>query len=307
MALRKRFTIVLIPHNQADVREFGPFAVMLSVLIIMLVGYGTFSVALPQALSLLNLGQVDSLRRQSHSLSARIEAMTHMVTELRGQMDQLVKTGEKTRLAIGLPDIDPDVRKVGVGGPTPAGEGRLRGELGSPLRVASGIQADLDQLLREARLESASLKSISSKAQTDQKYWRHIPTVRPVAGTTTSTFGMRSDPFTNLRRMHAGFDISARQGEKVRSTADGIVTNTGMDVNYGRFIEIDHQNGYLTRYGHLMKIITAKGAQIKRGDLIGLVGNTGRASGYHLHYEVHRNGRIVNPSAYFFPENEIVD
>jgi murein DD-endopeptidase MepM/ murein hydrolase activator NlpD len=118
---------------------------------------------------------------------------------------------------------------------------------------------------------------------------------------------MRNDPFTGLRRMHAGFDISAYPGEKVRATADGVVINTGMDVNYGRFIEIDHKNGYMTRYGHLSKVNINQSQPIKRGDIIGHVGNTGRASGYHLHYEVHRNGRVVNPSAYFFPEHTVVD
>lgn len=307
MALRKRFTIVLIPHNRADVREIGPLTVMLSVLALMLVGYGVISVALPHTLGLLNVGQAATLRQQGQSLAARLEEMNALVAELRGQIDDLVKKGEETRLAVGLPGIDPDVRKVGVGGPASADERRLESDSGSPLGIANGVQTNLEQLLREARLESTSLKSIAAKAQADLKYWRHIPTVRPVVGATTSTFGMRSDPFTGLRRMHAGFDISARPGEKVRSTADGVVTNTGMDVNYGRFIEIDHQNGYMTRYGHLMKITTVNGAQVRRGDLIGLVGNTGRASGYHVHYEVHRNGRIVNPSAYFFPENEIVD
>lgn len=307
MALRKRFTLVLIPHNHASVREIGPLAMICGILVIMLVGFGVFSFASPYARSFWQGESLYKAEQANRALSIRLAEMTEVVGVLRKQVDDLVQQGQEARLAVGLPDIDPDVRKVGVGGPASEDEIAASEIPGSPAGVANKIQTDLDQLLRETRLEVASLKSIAAKAQADQTYWRHIPTVRPVEGTTTSTFGMRSDPFTGLRRMHAGFDIAARPGEKVRMTADGVIVNIGMDVNYGRFIEIDHQNGYMTRFGHLSKVMATQGARAKRGDIIGLVGNSGRASGYHLHYEVHRNGRIVNPAAYFFPESEIVD
>ncbi|MBM3262092.1 MAG: M23 family metallopeptidase [candidate division Zixibacteria bacterium] len=300
MALRKRLTLVLIPHSHAPVREFGSLALICGVLLIMLTGYGIFGHAVPYARSLWASQNGTGNSAGNRPLSLQLEEMKTLVATLRAQMGEMVEREQAARLAVGLPHIDLDVRKVGVGGPETPGSKAPAGTVGQ-------VQADLEQLLREAKLQNASLQSIIRKAQADKTYWRHIPTVRPVEGTTTSTFGMRSDPFTGLRRMHAGYDIAARPGEKVRATADGVIVNIGMDVNYGRFIEIDHRNGYMTRYGHLSKVIGTTGARTSRGDIIGHVGNSGRASGYHLHYEVHRNGRIVDPAAYFFPENEIVD
>jgi murein DD-endopeptidase MepM/ murein hydrolase activator NlpD len=307
MAFSRRFTLVLIPHNHANVKEVGPLGVLCSLILIMLISVGVWSVVSPSILSLFDGGKLSREKQENQMLSTRLEKMSQLVETLRNQMDELIRREQEARLIVGLPDIHPDVRKVGVGGPAPANAAMTAGDENTPSALAQKIQDNLEQLLREAELESASLKSIASKAEKDRIYWRHIPTVRPVDGPTTSAFGIRNDPFTGLRRMHAGFDIAARPGENVRATADGVVIRTGMDVNYGRFVEIDHQNGYMTRYGHLSKITTSDKARIERGDIVGLVGNTGRASGYHLHYEVHRNGRIVNPSAYFFPEHEIVD
>lgn len=102
--------------------------------------------------------------------------------------------------------------------------------------------------------------------------------------------------------MHSGVDIAARCGEDVRATTAGIVVFTGQGRNYGRFVDIDHQNGYIARYGHLSRIIVKDGMLVKRGDIIGLVGNTGRATGYHLHYEIRRNKIPTDPTSYFFPE-----
>jgi murein DD-endopeptidase MepM/ murein hydrolase activator NlpD len=107
--------------------------------------------------------------------------------------------------------------------------------------------------------------------------------------------------------MHKGVDIAASLGTLVWTTADGVISKTGVDVEYGRFIEIDHQNGFITRYGHLSSILIKRGDKVKRGEAIGKIGNSGRANGYHVHYEVHRYGQRVNPQSYFWPEQLVVN
>lgn len=306
MARRRRFTLVLVPHNQARVKQLGgPFVLCCSILLVFLFVLGIWSIGSTYVVSIFDGGKLANLERENNILTGRLNELNLLTGTFQKRMDELIKREKETRLVVGLPDIHPDVRQVGVGGvanPYVSFE-----EPGSPTAFATTIQENLDKLLREARLELASLKSIEGRAKQDQEYWRHIPTVRPVGGPTSSRFGVRDDPFTGLRRRHAGFDIAARHNEPVRVTADGIVSKTGLDVNYGRYIDVDHGNGYMTRYGHLSAITTKQKAKVNRGETIGRVGRTGRATNYHLHYEVRLHGHVVDPSAYFFPEDVVLD
>ncbi len=124
-----------------------------------------------------------------------------------------------------------------------------------------------------------------------------IPSQRPVdmAVAITSSFGVRSDPFSGGRAMHAGIDIPGPYATRIYATADAIVGRTGWVGGYGNLIELEHGKGIQTRYGHLSQILVAPGTRVRRGQLIGLMGSTGRSTGNHLHYEVRLDGRAVNP------------
>lgn len=306
MSLRRRFTLVLIPHSHSNVKEVGgPLIVGCGLLLTFVFILGIWSIGSTYVVSFFDGGKVANLERENIQLTSRLQALNHLSESFQDKMEALILREQETRTIVGLPDIHPDIRQLGVGGSEEVP--MLSEESDSPSFVANQIHNNLDRLLHEVQLEQASLRAIEEKAMQDKDYWRHIPTVRPVQGPTSSLFGMRDDPFTGLRRMHVGLDIAARRGEKVRATADGRVIHTGVDVNYGRFVDIDHENGYRTRYGHLSAITIKRYTRIKRGDIIGLVGNTGRASGYHLHYEVLRNDRVIDPASYFFPEQRVVD
>lgn len=123
-----------------------------------------------------------------------------------------------------------------------------------------------------------------------------IPSIQPVDSLSfTSNFGVRSDPFRGVAAMHAGVDIPGPMGTPVYATADGIVSHSGRQGGYGNLVEINHGKGIETRYGHLSKILVAENTRVHRGQLIGLMGSTGRSTGSHLHYEVRVDGRAVNP------------
>lgn len=123
-----------------------------------------------------------------------------------------------------------------------------------------------------------------------------IPSVQPVTRLQfTSNFGIRSDPFQGTARMHAGVDISGPVGTPIFATADGIIAHADRQGGYGNLVEVNHGKGIATRYGHLSKILVADGARVTRGQLIGLMGSTGRSTGSHLHYEVRIDGHAVNP------------
>lgn len=125
-----------------------------------------------------------------------------------------------------------------------------------------------------------------------------LPLGRPVPGLVTSRFGHRTDPVNGRKGFHTGVDMRAKRGEKIRATADGIVTKAFVNGSYGRFVEIRHGNGYTTKFAHMTKILVKRGDRVKRGQAIGTVGSSGRSTGPHLHYEVCLGNKPINPSKF---------
>jgi murein DD-endopeptidase MepM/ murein hydrolase activator NlpD len=139
------------------------------------------------------------------------------------------------------------------------------------------------------------LQSVRTDVDKRNQLAAATPSIWPTHGWLSSSAGNRKDPFTGEKDFHPGLDISADKGDPVYATADGTIVNASPAGNYGNLVVIDHGYGLETRYGHLSAFKVKQGQAVKRGDLIGLVGSTGRATGAHLHYEVRANGRILNP------------
>jgi murein DD-endopeptidase MepM/ murein hydrolase activator NlpD len=134
-----------------------------------------------------------------------------------------------------------------------------------------------------------------------------IPSIQPIAKFTfTSAYGVRSDPFQGSAAMHAGIDLASPTGTPIYATADGVVDRAEWFGGYGNMVEIEHGKGIATRYGHMSKIAVRDGERVKRGDLIGYVGSTGRSTGSHLHYEVRIDGRAVNPVPFLQSANYVM-
>lgn len=166
-------------------------------------------------------------------------------------------------------------------------------------RKITEIQSGLAWLSQQTELESQILDELSAVAQKKAQQWASTPSIWPVKGTITSRFGPRVSPFTGKKALHAGVDIGVPTGTEVRSPASGKVVVAAYDGRMGKFIRIDHGYGIETTYGHLSKIHVKYGDKVHRGDLIGLVGSTGRFStGPHLHYQVAVNDKVVNPVHY---------
>ena len=127
---------------------------------------------------------------------------------------------------------------------------------------------------------------------------QNVPLGAPVPGVLTSRFGWRNDPINDKRSYHRGVDIRGKKGSDVKATANGIVKLENYDRGNGRYVLIDHGNGFITKYAHLKKSLVKKGDTVKRGQVIGLVGSTGRSTGPHVHYEIHYDNKIVNPTRF---------
>jgi murein DD-endopeptidase MepM/ murein hydrolase activator NlpD len=164
----------------------------------------------------------------------------------------------------------------------------LTSGLGSPDTVL-GVLSDLLGVI------GTRLDSVRDSVERRHALAAATPSIWPVAGWLTSSYGSRTDPFTNDKDFHPGLDISADYGQPVFATGDATVASAGAAGAFGNMVALDHEFGIVTRYGHLSRIAVMGGQRVKRGDVIGYVGSTGRSTGAHLHYEVWMNGRLTNP------------
>ncbi|MGV3695579.1 M23 family metallopeptidase [Flavobacterium sp.] len=197
--------------------------------------------------------------------------------------------------------IPMEQRKAGFGGVNRYKE--LEGFNNSQLVINTSKRVDV--ISKELAIQSKSLDEILKLAKEKNKLLAAIPAIQPVKNEQlkriASGFGYRNDPFTKVRKMHEGMDFTASTGTPIYATGDGVVAAADNSKSgYGNHIEIRHGYGYLTLYGHLSKYKVRAGQRVKRGDIIGYVGSTGRSEAPHLHYEVHKDGKVVNPINFYY-------
>jgi len=197
--------------------------------------------------------------------------------------------------------IPDEQRKAGFGGINRYKE--LEGFDNSELVINTSKRVDV--ISKELVIQSKSLDEILKLAKEKNNLLAAIPAIQPVRNENlkamASGFGYRTDPFTKVRKFHAGMDFSAKSGTPIYATGDGVVDRADNTASgYGNHIVIRHGFGYETLYGHLSKYNVRSGQRVKRGDIIGYVGSTGRSEAPHLHYEVHKNGEVVNPLNFYY-------
>lgn len=280
-----RYTIVIVPDSSMSLRKFHISKKFL---------FSAFTIF--AAFLLLSLGTViNYARRQAQNYAKIQQENIHLKTSLKQSQVLTAKLMRKisnlTHLSARLRSIAGLPQTAEKGGPMKLGMGGAT--LGSPLQ-ASTTPGALMSLQRKADSLERNLKMLNSFFENRQA----IPSLIPTHGLISSTFGARTNPFTGLPDFHEGLDISTAIGTPVVATADGVVAFAGEGGNFGKLIEIRHEYGFSTVFGHLNQILVAPGQHVHRGDRIGLVGNTGNSTAPHLHYEVHVNDQPVNPKPY---------
>ena len=197
--------------------------------------------------------------------------------------------------------ISNEVRRAGLGG-----KNRYKDlEDFNTSDLIIGSTKKVDEIMKALAVQSVSLDEITKLAKRKALLLKSIPAIQPVKNEElkqmASGFGYRSDPFTKIRKFHKGMDFSAKSGTPIYATGDGLVKKADAKVSgFGNHIEINHGYGYMTLYAHLSKYKVRAGQKVKRGDIIGYVGSTGRSEAPHLHYEVHKNGEVVNPLNFYY-------
>jgi len=245
------------------------------------------------------------LERENDELRGRLASFEAELDGLKERMEGNFEIQNRARLMASLDPLSEDVWQVGVGGPEPR---LLERELSVADQLFSGLENDLDMMVRQTELQKQSYSEIISILEEEADRRERTPSIRPLkGGFLSSRFGRRMDPFTGRITRHRGLDFFARTGTPVMTTAEGVVTMAKKNGSMGLTVEVNHGNGFKTRYAHLSKIYVRRGQRLKRGEALGAVGNTGRSTGPHLHYEVIFQKQHRDPLHYIIPEGVYFD
>ena len=238
-----------------------------------------------------------------NAVAVNIDGIQNRLKELDNQILDIEKKDKAVRSYAGMPEVDIDIKKLGVGGVDSRDIKILNNLAPAVSKEISDLQIDIEKLSRQVNFELASYETIYEKVKSDIDRIRHIPSIRPVSGGyLNSSFGYRQDPIDAVRRFHQGQDFSVPTGTPVFAPADGVVKRAYYIGGFGNHIKLDHSSGYSTTFAHLSEIFVRHGQKVKRGDVIGETGNTGRSTAPHLHYEVHYKGTPKNPADFFFTQ-----
>ncbi len=233
--------------------------------------------------------EIETLRKQA---AADLDALTLRIGLLQGEMLRLNALGERlaTQGDLDKAEFDFDSPPA-MGGPHEPAAG-ASASVSDILQMLDGLESELAD--REQKL-SVLESLLMSRSLTE----RVMPSGRPIEeGWLSSRYGKRNDPFTGKQVFHDGVDFAGKKGSAVVAVGDGVVSYTGKKSGYGYLVEITHGNGYVTRYGHNQKNLVEEGDTVKKGQQIALMGSSGRSTGPHVHFEVLRNGKTVNPAKY---------
>jgi murein DD-endopeptidase MepM/ murein hydrolase activator NlpD len=287
--MNKRFTFLIFPGAHGKVRRLSipPYAVH-AALVFCAIGVVTvLALGTSYARMLLKVSDYNSVRAEREALKTKYRSLESVVSQTNAKLNSLQSLATEVALAYGF------------------GEARRARFPQSVLALAAQTNTTVDSGYNASLYAFNILKSATftpSGSPTTQNLLPisqpNVPSIWPVHGRITAGFGERLDPLDGEGAFHAGVDIAAPTGTEVEAPADGIVLQAGPDAGYGNSILIDHGYGITTRYGHLSRIDVVVGQEVKRGQDIGAVGMTGRATGPHLHYEVHIQDTPVNPAKY---------
>lgn len=244
---------------------------------------------------ILQAREIETMKLRFALLNKKMDEIDNVLSDLEDRDNNIYRAYFNTS------PIPTEKRKAGFGGVNRYKQ--LEGFNNSDLIINTSKR--VNQISKELAIQSNSLDEILKLAKAKNKLLAAIPAIQPVKNENlkhmASGFGYRTDPFTKVRKMHEGMDFTARTGTPIFATGDGVVKNADNSKSgYGNHIEINHGFGYLTLYGHLSKYKCRAGQRVKRGDVIGYVGSTGRSEAPHLHYEVHKDGKVVNPLNFYY-------
>jgi murein DD-endopeptidase MepM/ murein hydrolase activator NlpD len=244
--------------------------------------------------SLLGVGSENRvLKEENAQLRSQSPLVQEKVAHISATLDRVERFDAKLRTAV--TQLQDPERNLAIGPVGKPDEPSIPGPAPAAQENLSALPARLQTLQTEASRQEGSLRELQEYFDDQKSLLASTPSLWPARGWVTSDFGVRLDPYSAERMMHRGLDIATAHGQPVHSPSDGTVVFAGTEGGYGKVLVIDHGYGVKTRYGHLSEIFVKLGERVKRGGRVAAVGNTGRSTGPHLHYEVRVNGIPENP------------
>jgi murein DD-endopeptidase MepM/ murein hydrolase activator NlpD len=306
---KRRWTVVFVPHGSEPSKiievSYGLIktaigGAALGLAAALLVGYATMA-------RTADLSRTAHLQDENSRLAQEIGELHGRLSSLSDTLTRISQRDARIRVLANLEPIDPQVQAAGIGGPTLASRPGLL-NAGPAVRRSEEIRVDLNALIRRANLLASSFEEAKDSLASHSQRLAATPSIMPTQGWLTSAFSsMREHPILHIARPHEGIDVTAPMGSPIEAPAAGVVTDAGWESGYGNTVTIDHGYGITTKFAHASKLLVKTGQRVQRGQRIALVGNTGLATGPHLHYEVHVNGRPVDPLKYVLPDRVVTD
>lgn len=301
----KSFTLIVVPDRHAEVKRFRlekRWVVQglagLAALLLIALGLTVHYVSV-----VAEARENPALRDENLKLKSELAVIREQLEHIGGTLDRVERFDQKLRAITLLSDPQ---RNLAMG-PTEAqpltpGSDSNQFVRAKATESPQALTQKLGKLSAEATRQEQSLQELQAYFQDQKSLLASVPSVWPVRGWVTSDFGSRLDPYTSERVMHAGLDIAGPHGKEIIAPSDGTIVFAGLEGGYGNVLVVDHGYGIKTRYGHLASINVKPGEKVKRGDVIAMLGNTGRSTGPHLHYEVRVNGVAQNPRKFILDE-----
>ena len=296
----KKYTIIVIPSNSSGTRRLSISRGMLILLLFgvsSLVG-ATFYLTQERLEFAKHLAKLSPLEQQNQTQKEILEKFNTKLQSLDNNLLQLKQLEDQLRI---MASLKPGKRKdrLGVGGVSKhALPEDLEKLTPSEQRFIRRLNRQFQDIEKRATEQESAFKDLLRAFRDKSVLLAHTPSIWPVKGWLSSSFGYRRSPFTNRREFHAGIDIVARQGTPIYAPADGVIISTKRSGGFGKIVKIQHMQGIVTTFAHNSVNMVKVGQRVQRGDIIAKVGSSGRSTGPHLHYEVRINGVAVNPRLY---------
>jgi len=245
-----------------------------------------------------------TLKRENNQLKQEIKRISDSYSEILTDIDSISEINNQLRISADLQPISDEERLAGTGG----SEDFLAAGLNTKDIETKNLLTYVDDMIKVVRFEKNQSREIAGKVNLNKKLYACLPALKPTIGTySINGFGMRRHPILGIMKFHSGLDINCNWGTPVRAPGDGKVVAVERQSGFGLVVEIDHGFGYKTIFAHLSKALVKRGQSVTRGQLIAKSGNSGLSSGPHLHYEVHHDGKAINPIDFFFDEYTFLD
>jgi len=297
---KEKLTVMLIPHSEKKIFNFQISIFTISFLIVVLAGVVVTFFISTSRYTLTKKEMVELQNEQEGSINSmnlfkeEISVLNNSVMEYKNNIKDIIKLlgASQSENIFGLGGPETEIKNI-----TEIIGLRNKGDYRSELETIKRINADINA---STKVLQNFTKFLAAREEIIQKIPNNWPIIG--GGYITSPFGMRRSPFTGNWAMHQGVDMSWWPGAPIRASADGVVVFSGMKGGYGRTIQIQHEYGFQTLYGHLSSITAYEGKQVKKGEIIGFLGRSGRSTGFHLHYEVRIGTKAVDPMIFMTTE-----